>query len=156
MPYGRFTYVVQGHRIVPGSRRHAFDGVGYDRLVLSACHPLFSASHRILVEARLRRTVPLGAAKIDVHRGPSQPPPAAKPPPANAPKPKFKLGNRDLSQGSTGDDVRAVQSILHVQVTGYFGPQTVKAVKAFQKSHHLPAVGRVGPATRKALRAAQR
>jgi len=41
-------------------------------------------------------------------------------------------------------------------VTGYFGPQTVKAVKAFKKSHHLPAVGRVGPATRKALRAAHR
>src|SRR5207244_9241718 len=45
MPYGRFTYVVQGHRIVPASGQHAFNGVGYDRLVLSACHPRFSASH---------------------------------------------------------------------------------------------------------------
>jgi len=37
-------------------------GVGYPRLVLSACHPLYSAAKRIVVFARLVRTVPRGAA----------------------------------------------------------------------------------------------
>ncbi len=36
--------------------------MGYDRLVLSACNPLFSAAQRIVVFARLTQTVPLGAA----------------------------------------------------------------------------------------------
>jgi hypothetical protein len=37
--------------------------VGYSRLVLSACTPLFSAAKRLLVFARLTRTVPVGAAR---------------------------------------------------------------------------------------------
>ena len=37
--------------------------VGYDRLVLSACHPLFSAAQRIVVVARLTSVVPLRAAR---------------------------------------------------------------------------------------------
>jgi sortase A len=37
--------------------------VGYDRLVLSACHPLFSAAQRIVVVARLTQVVPLRAAQ---------------------------------------------------------------------------------------------
>jgi len=32
--------------------------VGYDRLVLSACHPLYSAAKRIVVFAKLVRTKP--------------------------------------------------------------------------------------------------
>ena len=32
--------------------------VGYDRLVLSACHPLYSAAKRIVVFARLVDAVP--------------------------------------------------------------------------------------------------
>ena len=32
--------------------------VGYDRLVLSACHPLYSAAKRIVVFARLVATKP--------------------------------------------------------------------------------------------------
>ena len=32
--------------------------VGYDRLVLSACHPLYSAAKRIVVFARLKSTKP--------------------------------------------------------------------------------------------------
>ena len=58
MPYGQFVYTVQGHRIVPSDRKHAFNGVGYDRLVLSACHPLFSATNRILVNAKDRPARP--------------------------------------------------------------------------------------------------
>ena len=53
MPYGRFTYRVEGSRIVPPSAVDVVRRVGYDRLVLSACHPKFSAAKRIVVFARL-------------------------------------------------------------------------------------------------------
>jgi sortase A len=62
MPYGRFTYVVQYQRIVPPSDIGVVRNVGYDRLVLSACTPLYSASQRIIVFARLRSVRPLGPA----------------------------------------------------------------------------------------------
>ncbi|MBV9212417.1 MAG: sortase [Actinobacteria bacterium] len=148
MPYGRFTYTVERQRIVPSAEKHAFDGAGYDRLVLSACHPLFSATDRILVEARLTKTVALGAARSDARAPAPAPPSANRPPPG-----KVNLGTRDLGPGSTGDAVRALQRLLHVQVTGYYGTQTQQAVTAFQRKHNLPAVGKVGPQTRRALTA---
>jgi sortase A len=63
MPYGRFTYVVQYQRIVKPTQTSVIDNVGYDRLVLSACNPLYSAAQRIIVFARLRAVTPLGPAK---------------------------------------------------------------------------------------------
>jgi sortase A len=64
MPYARFIYTVSGHRIVqPTDVAAAVGRVGYTRLVLSACTPLFSAAQRILVYARLSQMVPLGAAR---------------------------------------------------------------------------------------------
>jgi sortase A len=65
MPYAHFTYTVTGQRIVmPTNVPAAVDDVGYTRLVLSACTPLFSAEKRLLVYARLTRTVPVGAARM--------------------------------------------------------------------------------------------
>jgi sortase A len=55
MPYGAYRYRVTGHRVV---RAHDWSIVadrGFDRLVLSTCHPLYSASHRWVVFARLVR-----------------------------------------------------------------------------------------------------
>ena len=64
MPYAHFTYTVLGQRIVePTNVEAAVGQVGYTRLVLSACTPLYSAAKRILVYARLTRTVPVGAAR---------------------------------------------------------------------------------------------
>jgi sortase A len=64
MPYAHFTYTVIGQRVVaPTDVRAAVGEVGYTRLVLSACTPLFSAEKRLLVFARLTRTVPEGAAR---------------------------------------------------------------------------------------------
>jgi sortase A len=63
MPYGRFTYDVQETKIVKPTALWVTRDVGYDRLVLSACHPMYSAAERIIVFARLRSTVPLGAAR---------------------------------------------------------------------------------------------
>jgi sortase A len=62
MGYGRFTYRVERTRIVPPTALWVTDRVGYDRLILSACHPLYSAAKRIVVFARLVDTVPRGAA----------------------------------------------------------------------------------------------
>ena len=53
MPYGRFVYTVQYHRIVSPTAWWITRNVGYDRLVLSACNPLYSAAQRIVVFARL-------------------------------------------------------------------------------------------------------
>jgi sortase A len=58
MPYGRFVYSVQGHEIVDPSDVGVVKPVGYERLVLTACHPLYSAAERIVVSARLTRVVP--------------------------------------------------------------------------------------------------
>ena len=63
MPYGRFTYIVQYQRIVQPTATSVVDDVGYDRLVLSACNPLYSAAQRIIVFARMRSVTPLGPAE---------------------------------------------------------------------------------------------
>jgi sortase A len=64
MPYAHFTYTVIGERVVaPTDVRAAVANVGYSRLVLSACTPLFSAEKRLLVYARLISTAPAGAAR---------------------------------------------------------------------------------------------
>ena len=62
MPYGRFEYRVERTRIVPPTATEVTDRVGFDRLILSACHPLYSAAQRIVVFARQVRVVPMGAA----------------------------------------------------------------------------------------------
>jgi sortase A len=54
MPYGRLTYAVERTRIVPPTELSVIDRVAFDRLVLSACHPLYSAAKRIIVFARLQ------------------------------------------------------------------------------------------------------
>ena len=65
MPYAHFTYTVTGQRVVwPNDVRAAVTQVGYNRLVLSACTPVFTAEKRLLVYARLTRTVPVGAARL--------------------------------------------------------------------------------------------
>jgi sortase A len=62
MPYGVFTYRVERTRIVPPTATEVTDRVGHDRLVLSACHPLYSAAQRIVVFARLERAEARGPA----------------------------------------------------------------------------------------------
>src|SRR6202035_3788265 len=64
MPYARLIYKVIGSRVVLPTDVSVLDPVGYSRLILSACTPLFSASHRLIVFARLESTVPLGVARL--------------------------------------------------------------------------------------------
>jgi sortase A len=65
MPYATFTYRVQKTAIVEPDDVGVARPVGYDRLVLSACHPLYSAAERFIVFARLRRIEPAAAAVGD-------------------------------------------------------------------------------------------
>jgi sortase A len=62
MPYGRFTYAVERTRIVSPDAVWVIRDQGFERLVLSACHPRFSAAKRIIVFARLRAVDGRGAA----------------------------------------------------------------------------------------------
>ena len=53
MPYATLRYRVEGTRIVAADAVEVTRRVAHDRLILSACHPLFSAAKRIVVFARL-------------------------------------------------------------------------------------------------------
>jgi sortase A len=63
MPYGTFTYRVQRSEIVDPSDVQIVHKVGYERLVLTACHPLYSASQRYAIFARLSDTSIFDAAR---------------------------------------------------------------------------------------------
>ena len=61
MPYGTFVYRVTRHRVVDDGDWSIVRRVGYDALVLSACHPLYSAAKRWVVFARLHTISPPGS-----------------------------------------------------------------------------------------------
>jgi sortase A len=52
MPDGTFVYRVQRVRIVDDQDLSVLEPAGYRRLMLSACHPLYSAAERVIVFAR--------------------------------------------------------------------------------------------------------
>ena len=53
MPYGTFTYEVEKTDIVDPYDVEVVDDVGYERIVLTACHPLYSAAQRYVAFGRL-------------------------------------------------------------------------------------------------------
>jgi sortase A len=53
LPYGTFTYSVVRYKVVDNSDWSIIDPRGYDAVVLSACHPLYSAAQRWVVFGRL-------------------------------------------------------------------------------------------------------
>jgi sortase A len=53
LPYGTFVYRVERTQIVDDSALWVTRKVGHDRLVLTACHPLYSAEQRVVAFARL-------------------------------------------------------------------------------------------------------
>jgi sortase A len=52
MPDGTFVYRVEEVRIVDDQDLSVLEPVGHRRLMLSACHPLYSAAERVIVFAR--------------------------------------------------------------------------------------------------------
>jgi sortase A len=57
LPYGRFDYVVTGHKIVKANDLSVLRSPGHEVLALQACHPRFFASERYIVYARPRGMV---------------------------------------------------------------------------------------------------
>lgn len=53
MPYGTFVYRVEKTEVVSPDETSVVDDVGSERLVLTACHPLYSAAERYVVTAGL-------------------------------------------------------------------------------------------------------
>ena len=53
MPYAKFVYRVQKTAIVDPRNVGVVRNVGYERLVLTSCHPLYSAAQRLIVFARM-------------------------------------------------------------------------------------------------------
>ena len=72
MPYGTFTYRVERTRIVRPDAVWVTRSVSYPRLVLTACHPLYSAEKRIVVFARLVRATAADAASPAAFQPPGQ------------------------------------------------------------------------------------
>jgi sortase A len=64
MPYGHFVYRVEREQIVDPSATWVTRRVGYDRLVLTACHPKYSAAQRIVIFARLKRAEKLAWTSV--------------------------------------------------------------------------------------------
>jgi sortase A len=64
MPYGRFSYVFEKQRIVNPANVGVVRDVGHPRIVLTACHPLYSAAQRIVVFARLAHVRPLATKRL--------------------------------------------------------------------------------------------
>lgn len=54
MPYGTFTYEVEKSEIVAPTDVEIVDDTGRERLVLTACHPLYSAEERYALFADLK------------------------------------------------------------------------------------------------------
>ena len=85
---------------------------------------------------------------------------AFSPPPTNAPS----IANvsqtilHTLASGSKGEEVKAIQQYLGVQVSGLYGPATKAAVQKFQEKYGIvkkgqSGYGTVGPKTREKLNA---
>jgi len=63
LPYGTFVYRVDRTQIVDDSALWVTKRVGHDQLVLTACHPLYSAAQRIVAFARLVQRRPATVRK---------------------------------------------------------------------------------------------
>ena len=85
------------------------------------------------------------------------PTPAPAPKPAPTPAPPVPAGplapyvKLVLTYDDSGPGVTAVQRLLGVTPSGWFGPRTLAAVRAFQAKNKIPTTGNVGPLTWAAL-----
>jgi sortase A len=66
LPYATFRYKVFKHEIVDSDDWSVIRDRGFDTLMLSACHPLYSAAQRWVVYARLVQVDPAGGTPYAV------------------------------------------------------------------------------------------
>ena len=66
MPYATFRYRVFEHEIVDSDDWSVIRNRGFDTLMLSACHPLYSADERWIVYGRLAEVLPRAGARYTV------------------------------------------------------------------------------------------
>lgn len=64
MPYATFVYEVEKTEIVEPSQVEVVENVEYERLVLTACHPLYSAAQRIVAFAKLKEISLFGSGEL--------------------------------------------------------------------------------------------
>jgi sortase A len=64
LPYGRFRYRVIGHRVVAPDDWGILKERGFDELVLTSCHPEYSAAERYVLFARLVSVRPAAAPAL--------------------------------------------------------------------------------------------
>jgi sortase A len=69
LPYGTFRYRVFGSEVVDSDDWSVIRNRGFDTVMLSACHPLYSASHRWIVYARLIGVRPRGGEAFALATG---------------------------------------------------------------------------------------
>jgi cell wall-associated NlpC family hydrolase len=125
----------------PGSRDLAESVYWATSLERSRRRRLIRREPRVLTNGRARISLALATAALGG--------PAAGV--ASAESSSGSLGVANLSIGSRGAAVTALQQELGVPADGIFGPQTERAVLSFQRSHGVPTTGLVGPLTRAAL-----
>src|SRR5688500_4783171 len=78
MPYGRFTYRVDGLRVVLPQNTGVLKHVRHNRLVLTTCTPVDSAAKRLVASARLVRAEARGPAVTLVPTLPVAPSPGTR------------------------------------------------------------------------------
>jgi sortase A len=98
---GTFVYAVMGQQIVSPSQVEVLNNQGDNRLTLTACHPKYSASQRIIVSALLV--------------GPAAPVTAAPPGQSN---PDQLPGDGDGDGGNTGDEAASGRSLDGAGLSG--------------------------------------
>lgn len=79
-------------------------------------------------------------AVFDFETGVETPPPPVKPIDLSYPGTPVQMGSR-------GDAARIVQHVIGAKVDGWFGPQSVEALRDWQRSRNLKADGIAGPVT---------
>jgi hypothetical protein len=99
---------------------------------------------------------PVPVTEVTLTPSPAPAQPLMAPPPTTTPQPApASKWERNLTIGSRGDDVKALQVLLITKGylaaglnTGYFGQMTKAAVVKLQTEWKLPSTGFVGPMTR--------
>lgn len=70
LPYATFRYRVFEHEIVASDDWSVIRNRGFDTIMLSACHPLYSADQRWIVYGRLVEVRPRGGTAYHLAQGP--------------------------------------------------------------------------------------